>query len=51
MKIFRQKAGVISQESCWVCVHQSYLYIGDTLPQLLWIMITKWNNDKYIVGY
>lgn len=51
MKIFHQEAGVISKEPVWVCIHDSYLYIEDTLPRLVWKVITEWKNDKHIVGY
>lgn len=51
MKIFREKAGVISKEPVWVCIHGYYMYLGDNLPQLLWVMATQWNDDRNIVGW
>ena len=51
MKIFKQEGGVISKEDCWVCIHESYIYIGTTLEDLVHILNTEWEHDKHIVGY
>lgn len=50
MTIFREKAGVIGEKPVWVCFHSTYMYLGDSLPQLLWVMITQWNDDRNLVG-
>ncbi len=50
MKIFREKAGIISVDRCCVAYHKGYLYTADTLLQLLWTVLTEFNNDKHLVG-
>jgi hypothetical protein len=50
MKVFKEKEGVISKESCWVCIHDEYLYTADTYLKLLWVLMTQWENDKHLVG-
>lgn len=50
MKIFREKAGIISEKPIWICYHSTYMYVGDSLIGLLWEMATKWNNDHNLVG-
>jgi hypothetical protein len=50
MRIFKEKAGVISEGRCWICVSNGYLYIEDTLLKLLWVLITEWKHDKHLVG-
>jgi len=48
MKIWKEKAGVISPIEVWCAYHSGYLYIEDTLPRLIWLMITEWNNDRHL---
>lgn len=50
MRIFKEKAGVISPEEVWVCVCEGYLYVGDTLEELIEILNTEWKQDKHLVG-
>ena len=51
MKIFKEKAGVISQDVCWVCIpDDGYLYIADTFTELLIQIATEWRDDKHLVG-
>ena len=50
MKIFKEKAKVISEKPMWVCFHSGYMYTGDTLFHLLYQMLTEWNYDKHLVG-
>lgn len=50
MYIFKQKAGVISKKDCWVCFHSCYMYIADTLMELIWVIITEWKQDRHLVG-
>lgn len=49
MKIFKEKAGVISKEPVWVCLHDCYMYTGDTFIGLLWNMVKYWNDDKMMI--
>jgi len=51
LKIFKSKPGEISPESSWVCNdHEGYLYIADTLPELLKQVSEEFRNDKHLVG-
>ena len=51
MKIFKEKAGMISEDPIWVCMTVGYLYTADTLRALLWLMITEWKHDNHVVGH
>lgn len=46
MKIFKEKAGIISETDIWVCIHGFYLYTHSTFIGLIWTILTQWNNDK-----
>ncbi len=50
MRIFKEKAGVISQHPVWVCIHNGYMYIEDTLDKLVVTLNTEWEHDKHLVG-
>lgn len=50
MKIFKEKAGVISKGECWVCIHDGYLYTAKTLEKLIEVLNTEWEHDKHLVG-
>ena len=50
MKIFKEKAGVISEEPTWICFHNCYMYTHSTLFGLLITIITEWKQDKNMVG-
>jgi len=50
MKIFKEKAGVIADNSVWVCINNGYLYISSSLFGLFFILLFEWNNDKHLVG-
>ena len=50
MQIFKEKAGVISEMPVWVCFESEYMYVGRTLLELFWIMLTEWKADYHIVG-
>lgn len=49
-RIFQEKAGVISDNPCWCCISEGYLYIGDTLEDLAHILNSEWKHDKHLVG-
>lgn len=50
MRIFEEKPGVISEDSCWICTHNGYMYIAPTLGELIEMLNTEWEADKHIVG-
>lgn len=50
MKIFKEKAGVISEEPIWVCIHAAYLYTAATLIQLIILLCKEWKHNKHLIG-
>ena len=50
MRIFKERPGVISKESVWVCIHEEYMYVADTLEALVAILNTEWEHEKHLVG-
>ena len=49
IKIFKEKAGVISRNPCWVAIEGGcYLYVADSFFGLLWLMLTEWRHDRHI---
>lgn len=48
--IFKQKAGVISENDCWVAMYAGHMHIEDTLLKLLWSLLTEWKHDRHLVG-
>lgn len=54
MRIFRERAGVISPGNCWVCLYggvPGWMHTSESLPKLLWEVVTEWKNDRHLVGY
>jgi len=50
MKIFREKAGVISKKRVWVCSYSCYLHTNEKLLGLLWSVITEYKDEEWMVG-
>lgn len=50
MKIFREKAGVISEGPVWVCKYSCYLHASRSLLALIWNVLTEYKHDRHIVG-
>lgn len=50
MKIYKEQAGVISDEPIWVCWHSCYLYGYPTLIGLIIKMIKEWNDESNMIG-
>ncbi len=51
IKIFREKAGVISEKAIWILyLHGCYMYGHETLWGLFKLLITEWKHDKHLVG-
>lgn len=48
MHIYKEKAGVISKTEVWVAINKGYMYIGNSLLQLLYIIVTEWKCDKHL---
>jgi hypothetical protein len=51
MRIYQEKAGVISEGECWVCICEGYLYTNESLEGLIKMLNTEWKHDKHLVGY
>lgn len=51
MLIYEEKAGIVSKGTCWVCICDPYMYIADTLLELIDVLNREWENDKHLVGY
>ena len=50
MKIFLEKAGVISPGPIWVCFCTCYMYTADTLEDLVDVLNSEWEHDNHLVG-
>lgn len=50
MKIFKEKAGVVSPNEVWICLCEGYLYTGDTLDELITILNTEWKQDQHLIA-
>lgn len=50
MKIFKEQAGVITKDECWVCLCDCYMYMADTLEQLIEVLNTEWEDDKHLIA-
>lgn len=51
MRIFEEKAGVISDKNVWICICEEYMYIADSLIELVDLLNSEWEHEKHIVGY
>ena len=47
---YKEKAGVISKDSCWIYFAGCYMYTADTFIDLLIVIATEWEDDKHLVG-
>jgi hypothetical protein len=51
MRIFKEKAGVISEKPVWVAIDDCYLYTHDNLFGLIKTLLLEWKHDKHLAGY
>lgn len=49
--IYFSPPGVISDNGVWVLIHRDYMYTGDTLFGLLYIVLTEWKENKHFIGF
>lgn len=50
-KLYREKAGVISQRKMWVFIDsKGYLYLDESLIRLIIVVVREWRNDRHLVG-
>ena len=45
---WKEEPGVIGPNSYWCAGYSCYLHICDSLPALIWEIITKWKNDRHL---
>lgn len=50
LRIWRTRPGVIGDTAAWCASDGGWLYSHDSLPGLLWQVITEWRHDRHIVG-
>lgn len=50
MKLFREKAGVFSEDARWVLFAGPYMYDAPTLAGLAWLAFREWKNDRHLIG-
>jgi len=51
LAIFWSEPGEISEKGCWVCLDsEGYLYMGDSLAELIQTAGTEWKQDQHLVG-
>lgn len=50
MKIWREKAGVISVGPCWIVTYGSWMHCCPGIASLLWSLLTEWKSDQHLVG-
>ena len=50
-RLYKEKAGVISEEECWVIFHGMWMYgPTDTMWQCIKQMVCEWKADRHLVG-
>ena len=48
--LFREERGVISPGPCWVCFYDCYMHADESLPRLIWSLVTEFRSDRHLVG-
>jgi hypothetical protein len=49
-KFWYEEAHVISDAPAWCFEMNDYLYISATLPGLIWVVVTEWQDEKHLLG-
>lgn len=50
MRLWKERAGVISEGPCWVFMQECWLYTSTNMFNLIWIVATQWHSDRHLVG-
>lgn len=50
MRLFRERAGVISPGPCWVLFADSHMYTHESLFGLAVLVIREWRHDRHLIG-
>ena len=48
--LFREDPGVISSGPRWVCFYDCYMHADESLPRLIWSLITEFRHDRHLIG-
>ena len=48
--ISEQIGGVISKDTVYVCAHNEYLYISNSVKEVIDLMANEWEHDRHLVG-
>ena len=50
MKLYREKAGVISTGPIYVLLVDGYMYASPTISNLIIKVFKEWKSDKHLIG-
>lgn len=50
MKLFKEQAGVFSEDARWVLFVGPYMYDAATIPGVVWLAIRHWKDDRFLIG-
>ena len=49
--IFKERAGVISEGTCWVAFRKGgYMYATNTLLGMIWELVFYWDDEGNLIG-
>lgn len=48
--VFKEQAGVISKDPCWVCLYPGYGHFCSGFFELVRNVIREYKNDRHLVG-
>lgn len=48
--IFKEKPGVLSPGSVWVCFFDEYMYTAPTFLKLVYVMFREWKQERHQIG-
>lgn len=54
VNIWRERPGVVSPGHAWCASYggiPGWLHICDSLPSLVWEVVTQFRSDRHLVGY
>lgn len=48
LRLYKERAGLISENEVWCCAHEGYLYTADTLKELIKVLNDEWEDDRHL---
>lgn len=48
--VIEEQDADIVYNSTWICTHEKYEYMADSLESLVHILNTEWEEDQHLVG-